>query len=98
MRFLRMALPAVLALAALPIMSPSPAYAHERRDVGKYQFVVGFINEPAFEDEPNGIDLAVTDRDTQQPIEGVEKTLKATIAFGGGQPQEFPLRTRFRMP
>jgi hypothetical protein len=93
-----MALPAVLALAALPIMSPSPAYAHERRDVGKYQFVVGFLNEPAFQDEPNGIDLAVTDRDTQQPVEGVDKTLKAAIAFGGGQPRELRLRARFGMP
>ena len=98
MRFLRVMLPAVLALAILPITSPSPAHAHEWRDVGKYQLVVGFIHEPAYQDEPNGIDLRITDRETQQPVEGAERTLKAAVAFGGGQPREFPLRARFGMP
>lgn len=30
------------------------ALAHERRDVGKYQVVVGFIVEPAIEGQKNG--------------------------------------------
>lgn len=79
---------------------PGPVLAHEHRDVagGKYDFSVGFIVEPALQNEPNGIDLTVLDKATQQPVEGVEKTLKASIAFGGGQAKEFPLRTRFRMP
>jgi hypothetical protein len=89
---------ALVAFAAASFLVPTTASAHERRDVGNYQFVVGFIGEPAFQGEPNGIDLTITDTATQQPVEGAEKTLKATIAFGGGQPREFPLRTRFRMP
>jgi hypothetical protein len=79
---------------------PQPALAHEHRDVagGKYDFTVGFITEPALQNEPNGIDLTITDKATGQPVEGAEKTLKAAIAFGGGQPKELPLRARFRMP
>jgi hypothetical protein len=82
---------ALLLLALLP----SVASAHERRDVGKLQFVVGWISEPSLVGQPNGIDLRITDKATNQPVEGAEKTLKAMVAFGGGQPREFPLKARF---
>src|SRR5262245_33692689 len=91
--FLRGAIAALL----LIMLVPGAALAHERRDVGKLQFVVGFIGEPAILGEPNGIDLRITDKATNQPIEGAEKTLKATIQFGGGQPKELPLKARFGM-
>jgi hypothetical protein len=32
-----------------------PVLAHERRDVGPYQVVVGFLAEPAFEGLKNGV-------------------------------------------
>ena len=91
-----LALGAVAALLALAL--PGTALAHERRQVGPYTFVVGFINEPALQGEPNGIDLRITRTDTGDPVEGAEQSLKASIAFGGGQPKGFPLRARFRMP
>ena len=87
-----------LAFAFVTLFNPPPASAHERRDVGPYQLVVGFIGEPAIVGELNGIDLRVVNKSSQQPVEGVEKTLKAAIAFGGGQPKELALRTRFNMP
>jgi len=34
--------------------------AHEHREVGNYEFVVGFINEPAVSEELNGLSLRVT--------------------------------------
>jgi hypothetical protein len=99
MRFFRVFTPALgIGLACTLLLAPAAALAHERRDVGRYQFVVGFISEPAIQGQPNGIDLTVTDKQTQQPVEGLEKSLKASIAFGGGQPKEFPLRARFQMP
>src|SRR4051812_25305172 len=98
MRFTRFLLPAILALAILPFFTPTAALAHERRDVGNYQFVVGFINEPALQDQPNGIDLRITDKATNQPVEGADKTIKAMIAFGGSQAKEFPLRALFGKP
>jgi hypothetical protein len=85
-------------VASLAIFS-GPAYAHERRTVGPYQFVVGFLNEPAFGSSMNGIDLTVTDtRANNKPVEGVEKTLKATVAAGGLAPLDVTLATRFGMP
>lgn len=72
-----------------------PAAAHERRTVaGLYTFVAGFIAEPVFLEEPNGIDLRVSDAQSNEPIEGVEKTLKADIT-AGGQTKTVELRARF---
>jgi len=85
----------LLAVLLLTFLIPSTALAHERRDVGKLQFVVGWIGEPSLLGEPNGIDLRISDKASGNPVEGAEKTLKATVAFGGGQPKEFPLKARF---
>jgi len=83
-----------LALAALPGI----ASAHETRTVaGKYKFVVGFLNEPAISDQPNGIDLTVTDATTAQPILGLEKSLKAQIIYGG-ETEDVTLSPRFNLP
>ena len=96
----------ISAAAALAVIVSSfaifsgPAYAHERRNVGPYQFVVGFLSEPAFAGAVNGIDLTVTDtRSNNKPVEGVEKTLSATVTAGGlTTPLNVTLATRFGMP
>ncbi len=83
------------ALALLLLSGTSTASAHERRTVaGKYVFVVGFLNEPALVEEPNGIDLRVTNAQTNEPVEGLEKTLKAEIIVGD-QKKTVDLRARF---
>jgi len=96
----------ISAAAALAVLVSSlaifsgPADAHERRNVGPYQFVVGFLSEPAFAGAVNGIDLTITDtRSNNKPVEGVEKTLSAAITSGGlTMPLSVPLATRFGMP
>ena len=50
---------AVLAASSLLAMT-SPAAAHERRNVGPYQFVVGWLNEPAFQGQPYGASVRRT--------------------------------------
>lgn len=85
------------ALCSLMVLWPAAAFAHERRDVGTYQFVVGWVGEPAFEGEKNGIDLRILVRDTNEPVSGAEKTLKAEVRFGG-QRKEVPLRPVFQQP
>ncbi len=85
----------VLAALALAVLTPGIVSAHERRAVGDYTFVVGFLKEPAFEGEPNGIDLRVSRGD--QAIEGLEQTLKAEVIVGG-QSMPVSLRPRFRQP
>lgn len=98
-------LPALFALTLFLV--PAGATAHDRRDLigGKYQAVVGFLNEPAIEGQLNGIDLTITDMSKKDangkgtPVEGLEKTLKAAVSFGGGgATKEIPLVARFSMP
>lgn len=71
------------------------AYAHERRTVGPYQFIVGWLNEPAYVGQLNGLDLRVTDTRTTQPVSGLEKTLTADVAAGGLTPFPLTLTARF---
>jgi plastocyanin len=52
---------AALVLTVLfAVLGTSTVLAHEGRDVGDYNFVVGFINEPAVEGMLNGVSLRVT--------------------------------------
>lgn len=80
------------ALALVLVLSlVSLALAHESRTVGKYTFEVGFLGEPTIQNQPNGLDLTITDA-SGNPVEGADKTLKVAIAFGGGSPKDLPLR------
>src|SRR5437868_3532079 len=83
-------------IALLAVFLPTAALAHEKRAVGDVTFVVGFLNEPSIQGQPNGLDLTITDKNGQ-PVEGAEKTLKVAIAYGGGTPKDLPLIARFGM-
>jgi hypothetical protein len=73
-------------------LAPGAALAHERRTVGDYSFLVGFNNEPAIQGEMNGAQITVTKpSDGNRPVTGLQNTLKVSVAFGGGQPKEFPV-------
>jgi len=91
---------AVAALAAafllLSLSAARDVAAHERRTIGggKYTVVVGWLNEPSLLEEPNAISLTVANAQTNEPIEGVEKTLKVD-ATAGGQTKTFDLAARF---
>jgi hypothetical protein len=91
---------AALAALVLPmsvLTTTSVASAHERRTVGKYTFVVGFLNEPALANQPNGLDLRITSSDTNEPVSGAEKTLKAEIIQGSAK-KSLPVSARFGVP
>lgn len=88
---------AVLA-AAVYFLNPIDAFAHEKRNVaGKYDFVVGFLNEPAFSGAMNGIDLRISEGN--KPVEGLEQALRAKVYFGDSQ-TSFPLalKKRYKQP
>jgi hypothetical protein len=110
MTFLRrigaLACAAIIGLLVIGTIAPETASAHERRDLlgGKYQAVVGFLTEPAYEDTINGLDLTVTskteklaDGTTAKPIEGLEKTLKAQV-IKDGKTLDLTVQSRFNMP
>jgi hypothetical protein len=81
----------ILAAVAALCLLPSIASAHEHREVGEYEFTVGFLNEPAYENEQNGIWVEVLNHDTEEPIEGLADTLNAEVIFGD-QRREMELR------
>ncbi len=82
---------ALVALLALPAV----ALAHEVRQVGDYQFVVGFMGEPVFTDQKSGLEFQVTRG--EEPVEGLEESLEAEVIFQG-QARNLQLEPRFGEP
>ncbi len=82
------------------IGSAGTAAAHERRTVGPYQFVVGWLNEPAYVGLMNSLDLRVTDTRVTpaRAVEGLEKTLTADLQTGGLAPLALTITARFGTP
>jgi hypothetical protein len=101
--------PAGFIVAALFALAPTLASAHEQRVVadGKYTFVVGFLDEPAFTSVKNGLDLRVTaapegtpaegEEAEGVPVEGLEATLKSEVIYSD-QKRDLPLEPAFRDP
>lgn len=87
----------VVAIAGMLIVS-GHADAHESRNLGPYQVEVGWLNEPAFVGQVNGLSLSVTDTRSKQPVLGIEKTLSADVAAGGLKPFPLELTARFETP
>ena len=87
----------VVLLIALFIV-PTSAFAHERRTVGngKYDVVVGWDVEPAYQNMKNAasIRIAQAGSDPAVPVMGAEKTLKVQIRQGATT-KDFPLRAVF---
>jgi hypothetical protein len=93
------------AMAALAVvvssfaLNANVALGHERRTVGQYTFVVGWINEPSYVNLLNSLDLTVTETNGAKPVEGLDKTLKADLTYGGSsQAQPLTITARFGAP
>jgi hypothetical protein len=92
----------LLAVVALLSAATGMASAHEHREVGKYEFTVGFQNEPAYLNQPNGIWVRVVEAVSEgaaegKPAEGLEETLKAEVIQGNDR-MSVPLRAAFGEP
>jgi hypothetical protein len=88
---------AVVVLAGSYLTTTGVAQAHERREVGSYTFVIGFLNEPALVNEPNSLDLRISSAADQSPVEGLENTLTVEVA-AEGKALELDVEPRFRTP
>ncbi len=99
-------------VALLLALLPLAAAAHEHREVanGQYEMVVGFIEEPAFVGEMNGLYLRVektaapeaaaspaAEVEEGTPVEGLADTLQAEVIFGD-QRMPLTLEPAFRQP
>lgn len=69
-------------------------YAHQVDSVGDYRVEIGWMNEPAFSKETNGIELYISELDKELPLEeqqfdptkgidDLEDTLKMELVFKG---------------
>jgi hypothetical protein len=83
-----------LLLSILLGIDTQVAWAHGHTEVGDYELTIGFIGEPAYQGEPNGLDLRVVNTTNDQPVTGLEETLQAEIIFGESK-REVPIRGRF---
>jgi hypothetical protein len=80
------------------VFLPTSAFAHERRTVasGKYDVVVGWDVEPAFQGLKNAASIRISQAGSNPavPVTGAEKTLKVQIRQGATT-REFNLRSVF---
>jgi hypothetical protein len=80
---------AALPLAVLFALSVvGPVAAHEARTVNGYDIEVGLIDEPVYVGNKSGLEFFV--HKDNQPVTGLEKTLKATVTQGGAT-RDLPL-------
>lgn len=102
---------ATVMAAIIAIAGPVLVAAHESREVGdagQFHFVVGFLNEPAFQGELNGISVRITMNPTadatpvaegeaveRTAIEGLESALTFEIIHED-QTVELPVETVWR--
>lgn len=83
---LRAALAVLAGLVVLGIASP--ASAHEGREVGEYEMIVGFGDEPAYAGFLNSVQLILLHHDTSEPVVDLGDGLQVEVQFGD---QSMPL-------
>jgi hypothetical protein len=93
--FQRMGLAAVLGAALTLIAGTGATLAHESRDVGDHTYVVGFIDEPVFTGQKSGLEFGAFHG--EDPLEGLEETLEATVTFGN-ETRDLEISPRFGEP
>jgi hypothetical protein len=80
------------------LIVPGSALAHERRTIanGKYDVVVGWDVEPAYQGQKNAASIRISEAGSNPavPVEGLDKTLKVQLRQGATT-REFPLRAVF---
>jgi hypothetical protein len=94
-RILAATVAATLAALLVPLLA-SPAAAHEEKAVGKYHFVVGFGDEPAYAGEKNSVQLILADA-KDKPVTDLTNTLKVEVTTGDAQPLALSMEPNFEV-
>ena len=85
-----------LGLAALLVAAwAGPAAAHQGKQVGRYRFVVGFGDEPAYAGQKNSVQLLLSNA-AGKPVTDLGDTLKVMIMVGN-QTQDLSLEPFFEV-
>jgi hypothetical protein len=91
---LRRRLFAVGGLMASTLLLASPALAHEGREHGDLEMVVGFGTEPAFAGQPNSVQLIL--HHDGEPVVDLGDSLSVEVMFGE-ESMDLPLEPHFRV-
>jgi hypothetical protein len=83
-RILAAPVASTLAGLLIPLLA-GPAAAHEAKTVGKYHFVVGFGDEPAYAGEKNSVQLLLADAN-DKPVTDLTDTLKIAVTADSAEP------------
>jgi hypothetical protein len=94
-RVLAAAAAATLATLLVPLLA-GPAAAHLEKAVGRYHFVVGFGDEPAYAGEKNSVQLILANA-KDQPVTDLGNTLKVEITTGGAEALQLPMEPNFEV-
>jgi hypothetical protein len=86
---------ATLAGLLIPLLA-SPARAHEAKTVGRYHFVVGFGDEPAYAGEKNSVQLILADT-SDKPVTDLTDTLKVQVSTGTAEPLALSMEPFFEV-
>ena len=86
---------AVLGAVLTMFVSVGVTLAHEERTVGDHTYIVGFIDEPVFTGQKSGLEFGAFHG--EEPIEGLEETLSATVTFGDAT-RDLAIEPRFGEP
>jgi hypothetical protein len=95
---IRFRLAIAVCLLGVLVALPATALAHERRTIadGKYDVVVGWDVEPAYQAQKNAASIRISQGGSNPavPVTGADKTLRVQIRQGSDV-REFPLRSVF---
>jgi hypothetical protein len=94
-RILAALVAATLAGLLIPLFA-GPASAHEEKVVGKYHFVVGFGDEPAYAGEKNSVQLILADA-KDKPVTDLTDTLKVAVTTGSAEPLQLSMEPFFEV-
>ena len=94
MRISRFVALAAVVLGVWLVVAAAPAVAHTQKNVGAYQFTVGWGSEPAYAGQLNSVQLVLKDIATGKPYTKLTDTLKVTVIYGQ-QTVEYALAPTF---
>jgi hypothetical protein len=93
--FKRMGRAGIIGAALTVVVGVGVTAAHEERIVGDHTVVVGFIGEPVFTGQKSGLEFSISHG--EEPIEGLQETLEATVTFGD-ETRDLEISPRFGEP
>jgi len=84
---------ALFATLLIGLVAGAPALAHQSKEVGggAYRVVVGYLVNPAYTGQVNGIDLAIRNADNEA-MTGLERSILAWVIAPDGTELQLTLR------